>query len=116
MDLTNKKAFELYSYMTTLHETGKLGFYIAKNMRLIRNEIIEYIDIREAMVRKHGVPEAGGYRIPPEKIASFIESMKPYDDIECSFIPVKVDGDLFISGTLDSNDMFNLDWMVKGGE
>lgn len=113
MKLTNKRAYDLLQYMGGLHETGKLGFYIAKNMRLLKTELTEYIDIRNRTIDKYGEPENGVYRIPSKNVSLFLDSMKPYDDIECSFTPVQVDRELFISGTLESNDMFNLDWMVK---
>lgn len=113
MTLTNKGAFELLQYMGNLHETGRLGFFIAKNMRLIKTELLEYIDIRNAVIGKYAVQKEDGYLIPKENIQSFMDEMKQYDDIACTIEPVLVDPDLFMSGTLDSNDMFNLDWMVK---
>lgn len=111
MTLTNKGAFELLQYMSNLHETGKLGFFIAKNMRMIKTEIQEYIALRDHTISKYAAP--GGVAVADENIPLFLEEMRPYDEIECEIDPAQVDEALFISGTLNSKDMFNLDWMVK---
>jgi len=119
MKFRNIEALHSFVVLQNLHECGKLGFVIAKNRRKIENELKEYIEAKNALLVKYGVrsdDDPNQYLIPAENEKEYLKDSAELDDIECDISVVYIDSDAFCSGTLTSDDMYILDWMVKEAE
>ena len=112
MVFKNVDAFAAFNVMKGLHETGKLGYAIAKNMRKISAELKEYVDTIDGIAKRMGREvEPGKYKV--DDMIAYAEERKQYDNIECNIDVMQVDEDVFTGGTLTSDQMYVLDWMVK---
>lgn len=118
MKMTNEKMYNSLTILSSLKENGKLGYAIARNRRKIEAEIIEYSKIRGEALAKYGslIEDTNQYRLSGENLAKYNEEMAQYKDIECEIDVMQVSLDEFLSGNLDSNQMYALDWMVDYGE
>lgn len=114
MVITNKDAYDSFIIMGGLRETGKLGYAIAKNMRVIRDAMKEYVDIRDDALKKYGKLESdGSYSIDMDDYEKYLDAFKEYDYIENDVPVTLVDEDTFMSGNLTNDQMYRLDWMVE---
>ena len=87
---------------------------IAKNIRILRGEISEYISLRDKLIQEVGTRKDDAYVIDnPESIQKFMDLIKEYDTISFEFTPQQIDEETFCSGGLTSDQMYALDWMVK---
>lgn len=118
MKMTNEKMYNSLTILSSLKENGKLGYAIARNRRKIEAEIIEYSKIRGEALAKYGslIEDTNQYRLSGENLAKYNEEMAQYKDIECEIDVMQVSLDEFLSGNLDSNQMYALDWMVDYNE
>ena len=114
MRMTNAEGANCLSIMMNIQEKGKLGFTIAKNMRKLNEEMKEYFAKRDDLIRKYGQHQDGDqYRIPPESVQAFIDELKEYDDIAFDFDPQTISENDFCNGSLTSDQMYALYWMVS---
>ena len=113
MTMTNLEAFNCIQLMNGLNETGRLGYAIAKNMRKLADELKEYTQKRDELIMKYGTKENEQYRIEPKNAKMFLKELEEYDDIEFEYAPHTVSEDIFCSGSLNSQQMYRLAWMVK---
>lgn len=112
--MTNAEAMNGLTVLGQIKETGKLGFAIAKNVRKLQEELKEYLEKRDGLIRKYGhKTEDGQYMVENEQVADFLKELREYDTIEFSFNPQMVNEDVFCSGSLTSDQMYVLDWMVQ---
>lgn len=113
MRMTNSEGAKCLSVMMNIHEKGKLGFTIAKNMRRLGDELREYFEKRDELIQKYGKKQEGDqYRIPPESAQKFVDELKEYDEIEFDFEPQMISENDFCAGDLTSDQMYELYWMV----
>ena len=114
MIFKNSEAFDSLQVLSDANETGKLGFVIAKNRRKFLNELTEFCEMRGTLAAKYGeiLPD-GRFTIETEKFPDFVEELRPYGEMECDIPVMKIDEETFISGTLTSQQMFVLEWMIE---
>lgn len=114
MKLRNINAYNSFLIMQQTKETGMFGFAIAKNMRKLSNELIEYDSKRNELIKKYGTQTEGNrYQFTAEDSKRFYEEMKPFDELEIEFEPMTVTEEIFVGGNLTSDQMYSLIWMVK---
>ena len=114
MKLKNVDAYQSFIIMQESSEIGMLGFAIAKNMRKLANELIEYDNKRNELIKKYGTQTDGDkYQFTIEDSKRFYEEMKPFDELEIEFEPMTVTEETFAGGSLTSDQMYPLMWMVK---
>lgn len=114
MKITNIEAFQSVKILSELKERGRLGYAIARNMRKLEDELTEYSEKRNELIRAYGSPKGDGeYEIPNANMESFFNEMNEYNDIAFEFQPQTVSADVFCSGSLTSDQMYILDWMVE---
>lgn len=118
MKLTNRQMDEyLYSLNQIASKTkGKLAFAIAKNMRVMQNELIEYHKIKDGLIQKYGEPsDNGGFQLNIESDAfkEFIIEMKEYDSIESDVNIIMVEPEQVYESSLDSYEMMQILFMVR---
>lgn len=111
MKTTNGKAFEILVTLAALQETGRLGYAIAKQRRIIETELKEFIDIRNRAIMAHmtdGKMSEDGAAAANAEIADVI-------DMPCEFAVYSVPEEVFTSGGLTAPQMYQLDFMVEVG-
>lgn len=105
-----KSAFE-----TMLGTKGTCGVKIARNLRMINEELLEYNEKKLEIFRKYGREENGQLIVDKdsEHYQDFINELKPYQDMEVSFdFKTFTDEELAESGLNANQMMFLLD--LKG--
>lgn len=70
-----------------LQTKGIVGFKIARNYRMIQEELKEYTDKKRELFEKYGTEHEGNLIIDKgsENYPLFLEEMKPYNDQEVEF-------------------------------
>lgn len=121
MKLTNR---EMDEYLYALNEIstktkGKLAYAIAKNMRVMQNELIEYYKIKDEALRKYGTSGNDGtyqIRIDSEEFKSYVTEMKPYDDIESEVHLTMVSPEDIYELGLNGQETMKLLFMIEDKE
>ena len=114
MKFKNAEALQIWSVLQRVNETGRLGYAIAKNRRKFGDELKEYVEARDGIIRQFGVVRDGEdhiYDLPTEKA----QEVNDLDSMDCEIDVTQVDDNVFCSGGLITDDMVMLDWMVNGG-
>ena len=114
MKFQNERAYEIYQVLVALRETGRLGYAIAKNRKRFYDAIAEYESFRTETVIKYGELNEDGQscKVKPENDDAFQAEMKPVATEEQEIDVYRIPEDVFVSGNLDSQQMFMLDWMI----
>ena len=119
MKLTNKKMDEYFMALSNMSEkaTGRLGYAIARNLRKLSEELVEYQTLKDKAINKYGeVGEDGVARIKvdptSEVFQSFTEDMKEYVDIEHDVQIFTVSEDEVVNSTLNAKEMLAIDFMI----
>ena len=121
MKLTN---IEMFNYLNILKEIsnkvyGKLGYAVARNIRKISEENIEYEKIRLECIYKYGtLNENDTYVIKTDTEAylNFVKDMEEISEISHEIDIYKVDVDTIIKSNLSAQEIFNIDFMIKEEE
>lgn len=116
MKFTNEGMVQAIDILSTLSETGVLGYAIARNLRKLREEAKDYIAIRSAAVQKYGVQVDDGkaYEIKgSENVKNFREELGDLPNVEVDVDIFQIDVNTFTSGNITSDKMGALFWMVK---
>lgn len=113
--VTNGNAFDmLVALEGAANECGQLGFAIAKNRRIIKAELEEYIKKRDEIILKYATKDNNGQLLIDDSSSITANAeLSPYSAMECEVKILKVPESVFCGGTLTSEQMFNLDFMVK---
>ena len=116
--MKNKEMDELLVGLTGLMDKaqGKLGYAIAKNYRIISNELKEYLGLKDQAIAKFGEPDENGrvrILIGTESYKNYLEEMKQYDDIESEINIVMVSPDDVYSSDLTAKEISGLLFMIK---
>ena len=102
-------------FETMLDTKGIVGLKIARNLRMINEELLEYNEKKLEIFRKYGREENGQLIVDKdsEHYQDFINELKPYQDMEVSFdFKTFTDEELAESGLNANQMMFLLD--LKG--
>lgn len=109
-----------------LDKTGKLGYAIARNKRILSENLTEFSCARRGLVEKYGVREYDGdgnlnsitvAESAPE-YPKFVEEITPILETEIDVDVFKVSSDYAIE-QLDAQGFLDLEWMIvfeEGGE
>ena len=121
MKLTN---VEIDMYVTQLTQlapktTGKLGYAIAKNLRVLNNELVEYRKIKDDTIKQFGeLSESGYYQIKTDSPAfsEFVKEMKQYDDIISDVNLIMVNPEDIYNSQLNGEETMQLLFMINDEE
>lgn len=121
MKMTNKEMNESVTNLINLLDKvqGKLGYAIAKNHRILLNELKEYIGLRDVAITQFGEPDENGnirILIGTEAHKKFLEEMKQYDDIESDVSIVMVSPEDVYSSNLNAKEVSGILFMIKEDE
>ena len=114
MLMSNDKIFSSVQVLSGLEEKGKLGYAIARNLRKLNDAGKEYFEKRDELIRKYGKPNGNGgsYTFTEKNAKAFNKELEEYAVIEHEVDVMTVSEEVFCSGTLTSQMMYDLDWMV----
>ena len=111
------QADTLLNILSTMLQTkGIVGFKIARNYRMIQEELKEYTDKKRELFEKYGTQQDGNLIIDKgsENYPLFLEEMKPYEDMEVNFDFRMISEEELIDSGLTAEQMIVLsDYMVE---
>lgn len=117
MKLTNDIIFSGIQTLSDLHEKGKLGYACARNLRKLYDAGKEFLEKRDELIMQYGQKQENGtYVIPDTNLNAFNTEMREYAEIEHDVDIMQVSEEEFVSGSLDSQAMYKLSWMVNESE
>ena len=111
------QADTLLNILSTMLQTkGIVGFKIARNYRMIEEELKEYNDKKRELFQKYGTEKEGQLIIDKgsENYPLFLEEIKPYNDQEVEFNFRMISEEELIDSGLTAEQMIILsDYMVE---
>ncbi|MCD7881065.1 MAG: hypothetical protein LUG47_05275 [Clostridiales bacterium] len=110
--MSNEEMGRCVEILSTLKESGKLGYAVARNLRLLRTAATEYLDARAKAFQKYGTADqnTGTSTI---SVTDYVRELGEIPYISHEVDLYQVDEETFISGSLTSDQMSALLWMVK---
>ena len=95
---------------TMLDTKGIVGYKIARNLRMINEELIEYEEVKRELFRKYGREENNQLIIDrdSENYPLFLDELKPYQEQEVEFDFKKITEDELAESGLSANQMMFL--------
>lgn len=115
--------FNLSQYKTSLDSivdkvSGKTAFVVARNLRLINDEVEEYRKKTEEIVRKYGEEQDDGMIriVDPEKVKKADEEYVGISNLEISVDILKIEENDLMNTNLTAREMMAIDWMVNHPE
>ena len=106
-----KQAEIIKSVLETMLDTkGIVGYKIARNLRMINEELIEYEEVKRELFRKYGREENNQLIIDrdSENYPLFLGELKPYQEQEVEFDFKKITEDELAESGLSENQMMFL--------
>lgn len=117
MKLTNQKMDDCYNALNNISErtTGRLGYAIARNLRKLSEELVEYQSLKDKAICKYGQEADGTYsiQIGSEAFENYINEMKEYMNIEHDVQIFTVTEDEVLSSDLNAKEMLAIDFMIQ---
>ena len=121
MKLTN---LEMFNYLNALDNIsdkvyGKLGYAVARNLRKITNELIEFENMRLKIFCKYAtLNENNEYELQPntESYQKFINEINEIAMISHKVDIYKIEPDLVIESNLSAKELNDLIFMIKDEE
>ncbi len=116
--MTNEELSTNVNVLSAAQETGVLGLALAKNLRKLKTEGKEYLDVKDAAVKKYGekLTLKDGrtfFFIPDDKKEECEAEYADLMDVTCEVDIATVSEDVFCSGNLTSAQMEVLLWMME---
>lgn len=74
----------LESLAPVLEQSGMIGYAAARNYRRLKDQLIEYTQRKEDLIRKYGIQEGGQYSIMPAhaNFPAFEQELVPFATME----------------------------------
>jgi predicted nucleic acid-binding protein len=118
MKLTNQTMDDYLRALQAISSkvTGRFGYAVARNMRNLSNELVEYRTLKDNTIKAFGViNEQGNYQIEigTEAFEKYIEEMKQYTNIEHDVQFMLIGQDELLKSPLNANEILSVDFMVK---
>lgn len=120
MKLTNVQMDNYLQAMQNISEkiTGKLAYAVARNMRKISEELVEYQNLKNNAIFKYGeIGEDGraSILIGSDAFKKFVEEMDEYADISHEVAIQKITQAELLASPLNANEILTIDFMVEEG-
>lgn len=97
-----------------MDEKGVVGLKLARNKRMIDDELKEYYRFKQELFRKYGEEKDGQLIVQGENYSLFIEEMKPLDETEVNFNFRKITEEELARSNLTARQMAVIwEWMVE---
>lgn len=120
MKLTNVQMDNYLQAMQNVSDkiTGKFAYAVARNMRKISEELVEYQNLKNNAIFKYGEMGEDGRAsilVGSDAYKQFIEEMKDYAEISHDVTIQKITQDELLSSPLNANEILTIDFMVEEG-
>lgn len=99
--------------------TGRFAYAVARNMRKLSDNLVEYMAIRDRFIREYGEKtENGDSRIMrgSEAFDKFSESMAEYVNIEHEIQLMTINQEDVLNSSLNANEIMTIDFMMEDTE
>lgn len=95
---------------TMLKEKGVVGYKIARNLRMINDELKEYYELKQELFRKYGTEDGDRIIInkDSENYPLFIKEISPLAEQEVNFDFRKISEEELMSSNLTAEQMYLL--------
>ena len=114
MKMTNAQMYDSLVVLNQAEEKGVLGFAIAQNRRKLAEELKEYAQKRDELLREYGTDDGEGrFTITADKVPAFSAALRPFAEMTADVAVRQVSEADFCSGSLTSSQMVMLEWMIK---
>lgn len=118
MKLTNYEMDNYLQAMKNISEkvTGMFAYAVARNMRKISEELVEYEELKNKTIVKYGkAMEDGRYAIDVTSDAykEYLKEMKDYNDIQHDVDIQKITKSELLSSSLNANEILTIDFMIS---
>ena len=118
MKLTNRQMDEYCTALSDISEkvSGKLGYAIARNIRKLSEELIEYQTLKNEAIVKHGTTGDDGnssIEVGSEAFKNYVEDMKEYMAISHDVDIFTVSEEEVINSSLNAKEMLAVDFMIE---
>ena len=118
MKLTN---IEMSNYLNSLQQVsnkvkGKLGYAVARNIRKISDELIEFENLRLEHIRKYGTVNENGECVikkDTEEYEKFLTDMQEYVTIAHDVDIHMVDAEEIFKSDLTADEITTIDFMIN---
>lgn len=118
MKLTN---IQMDNYLHSLEKisekvTGKFAYAVARNMRKISEELVEYQNLKDKAILKYGEKMEDGttaVRVGSEGYDKFMDEMKDILDISHDVAIQMISQQDLLSSSLNANEILTIDFMVE---
>lgn len=118
MKLTN---IEMSNHLNSLNQIsskvkGKLGYAVARNIRKISNELIEFENIRLEHIRKYGTENDNGECVIKKDTTEynqFLIDMQEYATISHDVDIYIIDAEFVMESDLTANEINTIYFMIK---
>ncbi len=121
MKLTNQQmdmALNVLQEIST-KTSGKLGYIVAKNMRILANELVEYNKIKDETIKEFGSPDDEGHysiKVDSPEFKQFVAKMQEYADIETDVNIITIDPELIYSTDITGAEINAILFMINDEE
>lgn len=121
MKLTNQQmdmALNVLQEIST-KTSGKLGYIVAKNMRILSNELVEYYKIKDETIKELGSPDDEGHysiKVDSSEFKQFVAKMQEYADIETDVNIITIDPELIYSTDITGAEINAMLFMINDEE
>ena len=118
MKLTNKQMDDYFQRLSSVSEKtkGRLGYAIARNLRKLSEELVEYQNLKDKAITKYGKADDDGVSrilIGSDEYEKFLEDMKEFMDIQHDVQIFFVSEEDVINSELNGKEMLAIDFMVS---
>ena len=118
MKLTN---IEMSNHLNSLNQIsskvkGKLGYAVARNIRKISDELIEFENIRLEHIRKYGTVNENGECVikkDTEEYHKFITDMQEFANISHDVDIFMINADIVMESDLTAEEMIKIEFMIN---
>lgn len=115
------EAFNLLNFLNNIATKckGKLGYAVARNIRVLNTELTEFQNERNELIRKYGTKEGDNIFIEAgsEAFFKFHNEMKQYESLDLDIPLMKVDREVLEGSDLSADILLVLsNYMEKGDQ
>ena len=118
MKLTNIQMDNYLQALRNISEkvTGKFAYAVARNIRKIADELVEYQNLKDKTIIKYGEENDNGtssIEVGSEAFKKYLEEMSEYTNITHDVPIQKIDQDTLLSSKLNANEILTIDFMIQ---
>ena len=120
MNLTNEQADIYLSVLNSISNkvSGKLGYAVARNIRVLKESLSEYTDIKNKLITQYGESKDNTIELRTDNpnFAKFMADIKEYNHIEHDVNIMQIEPEEIYKSDLTADIISNIMFMIKEGD